>query len=162
YSRSVQNKDRTMRVEVDVYNRSEAAYDRFVAGSLATLLAPLGTAQPLEGAVLSTAGRLQWEPRNKSLAAFPPFPRARSRGGPSAARLLPGMTGYMELRLPSENAYLLPVSAVFSRGGKTYIMQVVDGTARLAPVEVQAEDGRLAKVAVVVRRTNSKTGARET
>src|SRR5262249_51206858 len=76
-------------------------------------------------------------------------------------RLLPGMTGYMELRLPCDNAYLLPICAVFSRGGKTYIAQVEKGKAHLVPVVIQAEDGRMAKVVTVVRRVNPKTGVRE-
>jgi multidrug resistance efflux pump len=162
FSRSVQDKDRTMRVEVDLYNDSETAYQKFVAKSVATLLAPIGTADSVETAVLAAGARKTWGPNRKSAEAFPIFPRVTGESvPPPGRRLIPGMTGYMTLRLPSDNSFLLPVSAVFSRGGKMYIAQVEDGKAHLVPVEVQVEDGRLAKVSVIVRRTNPKTGARE-
>ena len=47
------------------------------------------------------------------------------------------------------DVYLLPKSAVFSRGGKQYIAQVVDGKVHLLPVRVQIDDGTWVKVAVI-------------
>jgi hypothetical protein len=152
-----------MRVEVDLYNESEAEYQKFVRKSLATFLASLGTHDPVEAAILAAAARKTWGPNRKSMDAFPIFPTvAGDVVSPPGRRLIPGMTGYMTLRLPSDNSYLLPVGAVFSRGGKMYIAEVQEGKARLVPVEVQVEDGRLAKVAVIVHRPNPKTGTRET
>src|SRR5439155_16571560 len=71
------------------------------------------------------------------------------------------MTGYMELRLPCDNAYLLPIGAVFSRGGKSYIAEVKNGVAHLVPVVIQHEDGSMAKVVTIVQRVNPKSGVRE-
>jgi hypothetical protein len=67
-------------------------------------------------------------------------------------RLLPGMTGYIRLYLDHfTNACLLPSSAVFSRGGKPYILVVEDGVTRQVPVKVQVDDGRLVKIAILTR-----------
>ena len=71
----------------------------------------------------------------------------------------PGMYGTMELILQKfENAYLLPASAIIGSGGKTFIVQVIDGVARRVPVRVQLEDGVQVKVAVVVRDANPEAG----
>src|SRR5262249_21309316 len=148
--------------EVDLYNDSETEYQKFVGKSVATLLAPVGTSDPVATAVLAAGARKTWGPNRKSVEAFPIFPKVTGESvPPPGRRLIPGMTGYMTLRLPSDNSFLLPVSVVFSRGGKMYIAQVQEGKAQLVPVEVQVEDGRLAKIAVIVRRTNPKTGARD-
>ena len=162
FSPSVQNKDRTMRVEVDLYNQSEQEYLKFVQKSLITFLTPIGASYPAEKAALNGAARISWGQHKKSMEAFPLFPRVTGETSSHGQhRLLPGMTGYMELRLPCENSYLLPISAVFDRGGKSYIAEVRNGAAHLVPVVIQAEDGNLAKVVTIVRRVNPKTGVRE-
>jgi hypothetical protein len=162
FSPSVQNKDRTMRVEVDLYNRSEEEYLKFVRKGLSTFLTPIAASCPAEEVALTGAARLTWGQHRKSMGAFPLFPKVTGENASySLHRLLPGMTGYMELRLPCDNAYLLPISAVFSRGGKSYIAQVTDGKAHLVPVAIQAEDGNLAKVVTIVQRENPKTSMRE-
>jgi multidrug resistance efflux pump len=159
---SVQNKDRTMRVEVDLYNDTEQEYLKFERKGLATFLTALASAHPVEAAALSGAARITWWQHKKSMGAFPLFPKIRSESvSHPPPQLLPGMTGYMELRLPCDNAYLLPVGAVFSRGGKSYIAEVKNGTAHLVPVVIQAEDGSMAKVVTIVQRVNPKTSARE-
>ena len=77
--------------------------------------------------------------------------------------LIPGTTGYMRLLLSNfGDASLLPTGAVISRGGKKYIMEVKEGVANLVPVEVQADDGKLAKVAVIVHEVDPKLGVHET
>ena len=48
-----------------------------------------------------------------------------------------------------------------SRGGKLHVMTVVDGATRLQPVRVQVNDGRIAKVSLVVRSANARTGEAE-
>jgi membrane fusion protein (multidrug efflux system) len=162
FSPSVQNKDRTMRVEVDLYNRGEQDYLKFVQKGLATFLTPITAWYPVEAAALTGAARISWGQHKKGTEAFPLFPKVTGEStSRQLYRLLPGMTGYMELRLPCDNSYLLPVSAVFDRGGKSYIAEVRAGTAHLVPVVKQAEDGRLAKVVTIVRRANPKTGVRE-
>lgn len=70
----------------------------------------------------------------------------------SGKRLLPGMNGYMRLKLSEfDDAYLVPSSAVFMRGGKPYVVLADNGRARMAPVTVQVNDGKLAKIALVER-----------
>jgi multidrug resistance efflux pump len=162
FSPSVQNKDRTMRVEVDLYNRREPEYVKFVHKGLTTFLTPIAALSPAEEVALTGAARITWGQHKKSMEAFPLFPRVTGEVATrSVHRLIPGMTGYMELRLPCDNSYLLPISAVFDRGGKTYIAEVKNGTVHLLPVVIQAEDGNLAKVVTIVRRVNPKTGVRE-
>ena len=70
----------------------------------------------------------------------------------------PGMYGTMTLLLQKfDNARLIPTSAVFERGGKTFIFEVKDNRAHLVPVRVQLEDGIQAKVVKLVQRTDPKT-----
>jgi membrane fusion protein (multidrug efflux system) len=124
--------DRTMRVEVDLYNRGLKAWEAFqrrVEASNSTTLKD---------------GKL------------PVFPTANKdlRDQLGVTRLLPGMYGTMRLVLHNfKNAHLIPSQAIFSKGGKSYIYLVQDGTAHLTPVDVQVDDGILAKVTVT-------TGAR--
>jgi multidrug efflux pump subunit AcrA (membrane-fusion protein) len=75
-------------------------------------------------------------------------------------RLKVGMYGSMTLVLQRfENAPLLPSSAIFVRGGKTCICEVVDGKAHLAPVRVQLEDGIRVKVAKLELRRDATLNA---
>ena len=46
-------------------------------------------------------------------------------------------------------AYLLPASAVYGSGGKTYVLLVQNGVTKQVPVRVQVNDGRMAKVALL-------------
>src|SRR5262249_14278035 len=70
--------------------------------------------------------------------------------------------GTMKLVLQKfDNTYLVPASAVFERGGKTYLCEVKEGQAHLVPVRVQLEDGIQVKVAKVLHQTNPKTGREE-
>jgi multidrug efflux pump subunit AcrA (membrane-fusion protein) len=120
--------DRTMRVEVDLYNRGPKAYQAFLAREKASHYADL------------KGGKL------------PVFPEVSSRLKESlgVTRLLPGMYGTMKLVLHNfKNAHLIPSQALFSKGGKSYLFVVRDGVAHLVPVDVQVDDGILAKVVVV-------------
>ncbi len=162
FSPSVENKDRRMRVEVDLYNGSAEDYRKFVANAVATSFAPVGTPRVLEGLSLRAAAHMAWGQHGRSRDAFPLFPKIT--GEKVAQRrhnLLPGMTGYLRLNLANDNSYLLPSGAVISRAGKMYIVQVKNGTAHWLPVEVQADFGSLVKVAITVRRVNPKTGLSE-
>ena len=72
------------------------------------------------------------------------------------------MTGAVHLRLQRfADAFVLPASAVFSRGGKTYLLEVKDGVTRLVPVRVQVNDGTVAKVVVITRVPDARGGSRE-
>jgi hypothetical protein len=89
--------------------------------------------------------------------ALPALPVVSGRA--EAQQLTPGMSGYMRLNLQAfHNAYLVPSSAVFTRGGKPYIMEVKDGLTQLLSVHVQVDDGKLAKVSVIVRAESPERG----
>jgi multidrug efflux pump subunit AcrA (membrane-fusion protein) len=119
--------DRTMLVEVDLWNSSPDKYEPFVKAAKARGL------EGLRGKVL------------------PVLPSLRGPKGPVAeAQLLPGMYGTMRLMLQSfQNAHLIPTGAVFSQGGKPYVFVVKDDVVHEYPVEVQVDDGVLAKVALI-------------
>jgi multidrug efflux pump subunit AcrA (membrane-fusion protein) len=69
---------------------------------------------------------------------------------PGARPLVPGMTATMRVYLDRVSAaYLLPSSAVYNQGGKTYILLVRDGVTQQVPVRVQVNDGRMTKVALL-------------
>jgi len=157
FSPSVQNKDRTMRVEMDLYNGSDADYRKFLVKGIGTVFAPLAT-NDLAGVLSLTGGsRIAWRQHRKGMSGFPLYPDVSSEGASRVVHLLPGMTGYMRLRLPCENAYLVPSSAVFSRGGQPYIAEVTNGIANLVRVEVQADDGNVAQVVKVARKAGAKS-----
>src|SRR5262249_46030915 len=74
------------------------------------------------------------------------------RARTEALRLLPGQFGKMRLLLGNfQKAYLLPSSAVFSHGGTSYIYLVKEGRAQKVAVEVQADNGKLVKLALIER-----------
>jgi multidrug resistance efflux pump len=123
--------DRTMRVEVDLYNGTEAEYQRF----LATEKNPKFDLKDLKGHVL------------------PVFPRLTGQNASGDFHpLLPGMYGEMRLVFRKlQNAYLIPSDAIVRHGGTPYIYKVENGKAQLIPVEVQVDDQKVAKVAVISR-----------
>lgn len=103
FSPSIQNKDRTMRVEVDLP------------------------------------------------------PTAAVKGEVTGPRLLPGMSGTMRLRLQQfGSSFVLPATAIYSRSGKPYLLEVVDGVTHQVPIRVQMNDGTVAKVVAL-----KKVGNRE-
>jgi multidrug efflux pump subunit AcrA (membrane-fusion protein) len=130
YSDSLQNeeKDRTMRVEVDLYNGSRQAYEKFLAQEKATNQEDLKT------------GPLPW------------FPTIEGGSSSERPKLKSGMYGTMTLVLRKfDKAMLLPMSAVVPRGGKNYVFIVKDGHAHLVPISVDVENGTVAKVTLLVR-----------
>ena len=127
YPPSLRETDRTMRVEVDLYNGREQDYQALVAHR--------GNGE-LKGDVL------------------PLFPKVTGpKAGPTPPPLLPGMVGKMRLLLRNfQNVYLVPSDVVVTRRGKPYIFVVNHGSAELRPVEVQVDDGNLAKIALISTR----------
>jgi len=123
------SKDRTMRVEVDLYNGTEEEYQKLLAREK----------------VLNQAGLKGGK--------LPVMPRV-VKGSPSSIQphaLLPGMYGTMRLVLKQfKNALMLPSTAVVSHGGQNYIYLVVDGKAVPQQVKLELDDGKIAKVTLVV------------
>jgi multidrug efflux pump subunit AcrA (membrane-fusion protein) len=156
YSPSIHEKDRTMRVEVDLYNQSRKNYKRFVAKGLSTFLPAVTGPGPVCNALLLCAGRSAWSDNMKtSMDPFPTFPtRVVTQPEGKTKHLLPRMYGYMTLLLKDfQNEYLIPNRAVFSLGGKSYILIVKDHKAHRIPVDVQVHDARLARVFLLVHKT---------
>jgi hypothetical protein len=162
YAPSVLNADRTMRVEVDLFNGGWAEYQKFVARYLACATAGGLAADPLAVLTAAAAGRDALGSCLKSEVDPLPYPPKVRGAGDLGRRLLPGMSGHIRVSLEKfGDAYLLPSGAVFTRGGKPYVMEVKGGNTHLLPVRVQVNDGRLAKVAVIARAANARTGQQE-
>lgn len=162
---AIDHRDRTRRVEVDFYNKSRPEYNRFLLEGLATYLSALCARQSvLEILPPSAASRARWSRNIKGESDLVPlFPKIKGRhvSGPSVP-MMPGMYGTMRLWIKHfQGAYLIPSGAVFSRGGKLYVIEVTDSCARLVPVKVQIDDGILAKILVVRKEADPKTGQQE-
>jgi hypothetical protein len=121
--------DRTMLVEVDLWNRSAEEFEKkekdrsFRAG-----LKP----------------GLPNDPRGGK--PIVPHIEGKLMGG-QQKQLMPGMFGDMTLILRKfNNVYMLPSSAIVTRGGVPNIYVVKEGKAHLQPVKVQVDDGKLVKV----------------
>lgn len=57
--------------------------------------------------------------------------------------MLPGMYGHVDLTLQRiENAQAIPATAVYSRGGENYILEVTDGVARRRKIRIRFDDGK--------------------
>jgi multidrug resistance efflux pump len=119
--------DRTMRVEVDLYNGTGQQYQAFVAEEKAS-----------GGADLKSR-------------ILPQFPRVEGKDpADQQLGLMPGQYGKMRLVLRSfKDAWLLPRTAVISQGGTSYVFLVKDGRALKMPVAVQADSGEEVKVALI-------------
>lgn len=134
FAPSVQNADRTMRVEVDLFNGDDAEYQR-----------------------LTTAGKVSY-PKGPT----DPLPARAFAPGHSAGRLLPGMTGTMRLRVGGYGkSFVLPATAVYSRSGTSYVLLVEDGKTKQVPVRVQVNDGKTVRVAMLVKRKTADGNTRE-
>jgi multidrug resistance efflux pump len=119
--------DRTMRVEVDLYNGSAEEFQAFLAREKATGNADL---------------------KEKTLPSFPKVAGKDVANRP--LRLIPGQFGKMRLVLNSyQDAFLLPHSAVVNEGGTSYVFVVKDGKALKMPVEIEADNGEEVKVALI-------------
>jgi multidrug resistance efflux pump len=116
--------DRTMRVEVDLWNDAPEKYQAFFAD-------PKNLAELKEG-------------------RLPILPQFSGKDAASRPRLITGTFGTMTLILKSFGGIeLIPSEAVIRSGGRALIYVVRDGKAHQIPVEVQVDDGMLAHVTVL-------------
>ena len=114
--------DRTMRVEVDVWNSDPSEYKAFFAD-------PKNLADLKDGPL----------PLIPEFTGTDPFK--------CSMRSMAGMYGKMTLKLRSfGNDYLIPSQAIVRQGGRTQVYVVTDGKAHLLEVAVQIDDGTLAMV----------------
>jgi multidrug resistance efflux pump len=161
YSPAIDGSDRTMRVEVDVFNGTRSDFQAFLAYAFAEGLAPLGAGTgPGALATMLAAERhrqLFHKGVAEGVAVCLDFP-----SGSGIRPLVPGMRANMRVYLDRvASAHLLPSSAVFGEGGKTYILVVRDGVTKRLPVRVQVNDGRLAKMAILSAPGDAGPAARD-
>jgi multidrug resistance efflux pump len=162
FTPAVQTSDRTVKVELDLFNDGRAGYEKFVTRLIAANMSAFAARSPISAlifeVVVEHTGR---EDRKGALDPLPPLP-IFAGGAAREPRLLPGMVGTVHLQLQRfTEAYVVPARAVYSRGGKTFLLEVRDGATHLVPVQVQVNDGNVAKVAVVTRVPDGRGGTRE-
>lgn len=147
FSRSVQNSDRTMRVEVDVYNDGAKEYAAFKRQVLATVLSAFASRSPFESVPLfagAVTSLKDWQ--NSPGDPVPIWPWGEESDSPHP-QILAGSSGKMELHLGrASSTYVIPSSAVYSINGKPYILLVQNGISVQTPVRIEVDDGAIAKV----------------
>jgi multidrug resistance efflux pump len=161
YAPFIESRDRTLRVEVDLYNAPYPSYQKALSKTLAMFLNALNAQSNLGAASCLAPAFNWWHAHTKGAnEAFPAFPGVRGtalQSGPY--RLLPGMYGQMVLNLQNyRNAYLLPSSTVFNYGGKRFVMLVRAGVAHRVPVHVQVDDGNVVMLVLAGPSKADKTG----
>jgi multidrug resistance efflux pump len=133
-SPSLQNRenDRTMRIEVDLYNEPAAAWKDFVTRENASGMKDL---------------------KDKTL---PQLPEVNGRQGIAPGRpLIPGMYGRMHLVIRNlANVSLVPSEAIVRQGGTPYLYIVKNGIAHREQVTVDLDDGKVAAVRLLVKEGN--------
>ena len=163
YSPSIQNSDRTMTVEVDLFNDSEEAHRRLVDRAVSSGIGALAARDPFDLAVLRAVSRRVTQGFRKGPDdPIPPRALTLDPEDHLPHQLLPGMSGTMRLMLGHfENTHVVPSSAIYTRGGKPYILLVRDGVTKELPVAVQVNDGKIAKVSLLIRRLDASGSSRE-
>lgn len=158
FAPSVQNSDRTMRVEVDLFTGTEQEYRALVSRVIAADLAPLSATVPLSYFAAYISANRALSGLHKGDSDLLTAQTVASLGGNWTGKLLPGMTGNMKLFLRQfQGGYVLPSAAVYSRSGRPYVLLVEDGVTRQYPVQVQVNDQRMAKV-MLVRQSKDANG----
>jgi multidrug efflux pump subunit AcrA (membrane-fusion protein) len=152
----------TVRVEVDLFNGDREAHARLVRKVIAAELAPLGADVWPARAAVRLAGEAGLAGLHKGAEISCPVCATGTGPADSQHRLLPGMTGTIKLLIRRfGSAYVLPSTAVYTRGGKPYILVVQNGVTKQLPVRVRVNDGRVAQVALLVRRKEAAGADRE-
>jgi len=113
--------DRTLRVEVDLFNGNREDYDELVARSQQNQAADFKGRQ------------------------LPEFPQGLS--AEQSPNIIPGMYGQMRLIFRRfTNIPLVPSGAIIRHGGIPYLIQVTNGQAEQKPIAIEFDDGKLAHV----------------
>ena len=153
FAPTIDGSDRTMRVEVDIFNGGDAEFKVFLARTVAEGLAALAAPPGIGTAAAALSVEVNRPLYHKGISdGVAVCPECLTAVGPGARPLVPGMSASMRVFLDRvSTAYLLPASAVYVQGGKTYILVVEQGVTRQLPVRLQVNDGRIAKVAVLAQ-----------
>ncbi|MFM1803021.1 MAG: hypothetical protein RJA81_2373 [Planctomycetota bacterium] len=129
---SLNSADRSLTVQVDIYNRSLTEYEQFSRKF-----------KENQGADLKSR-------------RLPPFP-----GGVQinqAADLIPGMYGKIRLRFQNlAERPLIPSISIIRRGGMDYLFSLDSGIVRLRPITIHYNNGELALVSWLVRSESAKS-----
>ena len=148
-----------MQVEVDFYNGTQSEFDALAARTVAISLVPMSFACPWGVAGTTCVSQDMLWGQRKGLADHLPPPALAATLAKSPRRILPGMTAVMRLHLTHfTNPYVIPSSAIYTRGGKPYLLLVRDDTTKQVPIHIHVNDGSLAKVSLIDR---SGAGHRE-
>lgn len=116
--------DRSLRIEVDLFN---------------------GTAEEFKAFTAKTMLNNQADLKSRKMPIFP-----EGLGSTDSARLIPGMFGRLKLLLKQfQNTPLIPSQAIVRLGGVPYIYLVEGGRAKRTKVNVVLDDGNLARVLVL-------------
>lgn len=165
YSSMIDGKDRTLRLELDVYNGTRAGFNELIARGVGLELATASPSSPLSVLAVFAAGRATWAKEMKGkLTEFPQYPGslADKIDASQSGVLQPGMYGTIRLVFRQlAGARLLPASVVFSQGGKQMVAVVENGAARLIPVRVQVNDGIMAKIVLIEKEADALKGTPE-
>ena len=133
--------DLTMRVEVDLWNDSQRDYEGWIASEKAKPV-------PFDDLRIDDLGR--------PVKPWPPIIEISNPNAPPA-HLLPGMYGTMQLVLQTfKDTYLVPSDALVQQGGEHYLYLYKDGEVHKVLVMLQADDGKLAKVAKILKKGNQQ------
>ena len=116
--------DRSLRVEVDLFN---------------------GTAEEFKAFTAKTMLNHQADLKSRKMPIFP-----EGLGNTDSSRLIPGMFGRLKLLLKQfENTPLIPSQSVVRLGGVPHIYLVENGRAKKTRVTVVLDDGNMARVLVL-------------
>jgi len=123
---SINVADRTIKVEVDIYNRTKTEFDNLI------LLEKKNAFQDFKG-------REQ-----------PIFPEGLSPN--EQANLMPGNYGRMRVSAkPGEDVMLIPASAIFRLGGISYVYKIENGLAIKKKIKIVVDDGNLVQATYLVK-----------
>ncbi|MCZ2343029.1 MAG: efflux RND transporter periplasmic adaptor subunit [Bacteroidales bacterium] len=160
FTPAVRGSDRTIRVEVDLFNGDDSDRQRIVDRVVSSGLIALGVARPL-----SVAAGLAIEERAEAgtYKGDPLPPPALPHHTPNDhTRIVPGMLGSMSLVLHDfGGASILPSTAVYTRAGQPYVMLIENDEAHQYPVRIQVDDGRIALVSLITNRRDADGHTRQ-
>jgi multidrug efflux pump subunit AcrA (membrane-fusion protein) len=123
---SINVADRTIKVEVDIYNRTKLDFDNLAA-------------QEKKNSFQDFKGR-----------ELPIFPQGLPAN--AQANLIPGNYGRMRVTAkPAETSMLLPTSAIFRSGGLAYVYKIENGIVKAKKIKVIIDDGNLVQVAYLIK-----------
>lgn len=141
FSPNIQPTDRTVRVEIDLFNGGPREFREFER---------LFQASDSEG---SQGLDRSLKQKQKPLPAV-----AFEDDNRVVRSLIPGMNASIKLAIGgADKAFMVPSSVVYSRSGTKFVLVVEDGKTRQIPVQVHMNDGQKARISLIVRE-NSAAG----